>query len=159
MSDSRAMRAVTIEVEVRRFIAEEQYSLAVILSQTMLELLVEREVRSLVDGLQAGSFGDATLELLGSFNLNRRTQRFFEHSLGLKFRAEMPAELDAYLRHNHLRNRIVHEGALAGRDDAVASLEAVRAITWRLHQIVMTHTGRRPELEEDERMRREEGGA
>ena len=70
-----------IEAEINRFIVEGQYSLAVILSQTMLELLVEREVRGLAEGLDTGSFGEATLELLGSFNLNRRTQRFFEHSL------------------------------------------------------------------------------
>jgi hypothetical protein len=150
------MRATTIETEVRRFIAEEQFSLAVILSQTMLELLVEREVRSLAEGVQAGSFGDATLELLGSFSLNRRTQRFFEHALDLRFRSEMPTELDAYLEHNRLRNRIVHEGARADHDDAVASLEAVRAVTWRLHQVVLIHIGRQSELEEDERIRREE---
>jgi hypothetical protein len=101
------MRALTLEIEIRRFIGEEQFSLAVILSQTMLELLVEREVRSLADGLQ---------------------------------------------------DRIVHDGAQAERDDAVASLEAVRAITWRLHQLVLTHTGRQPDLEEDERIRREDEG-
>jgi hypothetical protein len=87
MTDSRAMRALTIETEIHRFIAEEQYSLAMILSQSMLELLVEREVRSLADGLQVGSFGDAALELLGSFSLNRRTQRFFEHALEVRFKA------------------------------------------------------------------------
>jgi hypothetical protein len=158
MTDSPGMRALTIEAEIRRFVAEEQFSLAVILSQTMLELLVEREVRSLADGLQVGSFGEAALELLGSFNLNRRTQRFFEHALDVKFNREMPDELNAFLDHNRLRNRIVHEGARADRDDAVASLAAVRAITWRLHQLVLTHTGRGPDLEEDERIRREEEG-
>jgi len=59
---------------------------------------------------------------------------------------------------NRPRNRIVHEGARADGDDAVASLEAVRAITWRLHQIVLTRTGREPEFEEDERVRREGEG-
>jgi hypothetical protein len=146
MADSRAMRAHTIETEIRRFIGEGQFSLAVILSQTMLELLVEREVRALAEGLQVGTFGEAALELLGSFNLNRRTQRFFEHTLDLRFKDVMPAELSAYLDHNRLRNRIVHEGTRADREDAVASLDAVRAITVRLHQIVLTRTGREDDL-------------
>src|SRR6202012_3043998 len=85
MADSREMRAGMIEAEIDRFIVEGQYSLAVILSQTMLELLVEGEVRGLAEGLDTGSFGEATLELWGSFNLNRRTQRFFEHALDLSF--------------------------------------------------------------------------
>jgi hypothetical protein len=134
------MRAGAIEVEIERFIGEAQYSLAVILSQTMLELLVEREVRGLAAGLETGTFGEATLELLGSFNLNRRTQRFFEHSLDLRFNEVMPEEMHAFLEHNRLRNRIVHEGAEADREQAVASLAAVRAITGRLHQLVSEHT-------------------
>ncbi len=136
------MRAETIEPEVRRFIAEEQYSLAVILSQTMLELLVEREAHDLAEGLDAGAFGTATLELLGSFNLNRRTERFFERSLGLRFKDEWPEEMRAFLEHNRLRNRIVHDGATATREEAVASLEAVLAITGRLHEAVLRRTGR-----------------
>jgi hypothetical protein len=150
------MRALTIEPEISRFIAAEQYSLAVIVSQTLLELLVERVAHALVDGLDTGRFGSATPELLGSFNLNRRTQRFFEHALDLRFKEEMPEEMRAFLDRNRLRNRIVHEGASATREEAVASLEAVRGITWRLHQIVLRHTGREPELEEDEKVRREE---
>src|ERR1700742_4052344 len=55
MADSREMKAGMIEAEIGRFIAEEQYSLAVILSQTMLELLVEREVRGLAENLDTGS--------------------------------------------------------------------------------------------------------
>ncbi len=107
----------------------------------MLELLVEREVRGLAEGLDTGSFGEATLELLGSFNLNRRTQRFFEHALDLRFNEEMPDELHAFLDHNRLRNRIVHEGANASQEQAVASLAAVRGITGRLHEIVAQRTG------------------
>jgi hypothetical protein len=61
MADSREMTAEMIEAEIDRFIVEGQYSLAVILSQTMLELLVEREVRGLARGLDTGSFGEATL--------------------------------------------------------------------------------------------------
>ncbi|HJZ35105.1 MAG TPA: hypothetical protein VJ204_02435 [Solirubrobacterales bacterium] len=142
MADSREMRAGMIEAEIDRFIVEGQYSLAVILSQTMLELLVEREVRGLARGLDTGSFGEATLELLGSFNLNRRTQRFFEHSLDVRFNEVMPDELHAFLDHNRLRNRIVHEGANAGHDEAVASLAAVRGITGRLREIVAERTAR-----------------
>ena len=52
MADSREMRAGMIEAEIDRFIVEGQYSLAVILSQTMLELLVVREVRGLAEGSQ-----------------------------------------------------------------------------------------------------------
>ena len=138
--DSREMKAGMIEAEIDRFIVEGQYSLAVILSQTMLELLVEREVRGLAVGLDTGSFGEATLELLGSFNLNRRTQRFFEHALDLRFGEEMPDEMHAFLDHNRLRNRIVHEGANADHEEAVASLTAVRDITGRLHEIVVERT-------------------
>jgi hypothetical protein len=141
VTDSREMRAGAIEVEIERFIAEAQYSLAVILSQTMLELLVEREVRGLAEGLDTGSFGEATLELLGSFNLNRRTQRFFEHALDLRFNEVMPDEMHAFLEHNRLRNRIVHEGAEASHEQASASLQAVRAITGRLRQLVLHRTG------------------
>jgi hypothetical protein len=140
VADSREMRAGTIEAEIDRFIAEGQYSLAVILSQTMLELLVEREVRGLAEGLDTGSFGEATLELLGSFNLNRRTQRFFEHALDVRFNQEMPDEMRAFLDHNRLRNRIVHEGAAADQEQAVASLAAVRGITGRLHEVVAERT-------------------
>src|ERR1700755_1957100 len=116
MADSREMRAGMIEAEIDRFIVEGQYSLAVILRP-------------------------ATLELLGSFTLNRRTQRFFEHALDLRFNEEMPDELHAYLDHNRLRNRIVHEGANAGHEAGVASLAAVRGIPSRLHQIVLRRTG------------------
>src|ERR1700712_2244487 len=140
MAESREMRAGMIEAEIDRFIVEGQYSLAVILSQTMLELLVEREVRGLAEGLDTGSFGEATLELLGSFNLNRRTQRFFEHALDLRFNEEMPDELHAFLDHNRLRNRIVHEGATAGHEESVAPFEAVCGITGRLHEIVVQST-------------------
>jgi hypothetical protein len=85
-----ASRAHAIEPEIDRFIAEGQYSLAVILSQTLLELLVEREAKALAERLDTGAFGAAALELLGGFNLNRRTQRFFEHALDLRFDQEMP---------------------------------------------------------------------
>lgn len=68
----------------------------------MLKLLVEREVRGLAEGLGAGIFGEATVELLGSFNLSRRTQRCFEHALDLRFDEEMPNELHAFLDHNRL---------------------------------------------------------
>jgi hypothetical protein len=142
MTESREERAHAIEPEVRRFIAEGQYSLAVILSQTMLELLVEREAKALAEGLGTGSFGSAALELLGGFNLNRRTQRFFEHALDLRFDEEMPDEMHAFLVHNRLRNRIVHEGAEASREEAEASLAAVAGVTSRLHQIVVRRTGR-----------------
>jgi hypothetical protein len=140
VADSREMRAGTIEAEIDRFIVEGQYSLAVILSQTMLELLVEREVRGMAEGLDTGSFGEATLELLGSFNLNRRTQRFFEHALDVRFSEEMPGEMRAFLDHNRLRNRIVHEGASADEAQARASLAAVRGITGRLREVVDERT-------------------
>jgi hypothetical protein len=132
---------MTIEPEIRRFIADGQYALAVILSQTMLELLVEREAKGLAEGLGTGAFGSAALELLGGFNLNRRTQRFFEHALDLRFDEEMPAEMHAFLAHNRLRNRIVHEGAAATKEEAEASLAAVRGVTTRLHEIVARRTG------------------
>ena len=130
-----------IEAEINRFIVEGQYSLAVILSQTMLELLVEREAKALAEGLDTGSFGAAALELLGGFNLNRRTQRFFEHALEIRFDDEMPAEMHAFLAHNRLRNRIVHEGANATREEAEASHAAVCGVTDRLHAIVIERTG------------------
>jgi hypothetical protein len=134
-------RAHAIEPEIDRFIGEGQYSLAVILSQTMLELLVEREAKALAERLDTGAFGAAALELLGGFNLNRRTQRFFEHALDLRFDDEMPEEMHAFLAHNRLRNRIVHEGANATREQAEASLAAVRGVTSRLHLIVVQRTG------------------
>ncbi len=142
MTESREERAHAIEPEVRRFIAEGQYSLAVILSQTMLELLVEREAKALADRLDTGAFGSAALELLGGFNLNRRTQRFFEHALDLRYDEDMPDEMHAFLVHNRLRNRIVHEGVEATQEEAEASLAAVGGVTARLHQIVVVRTGR-----------------
>ncbi len=136
-----ASRAHAIEPEIERFIAEGQYSLAVILSQTMLELLVEQEAKALAERLDTGAFGSAALELLGGFNLNRRTQRFFEHALDLCFDQEMPDEMHAFLVHNRLRNRIVHEGAEATREEAEASHAAVRGVTSRLHTIIVERTG------------------
>lgn len=50
--------------------------------------------------------------------------------------------MHAFLLHNRLRNRIVHEGAEASREEAEASLAAVGGVTSRLHEIVVRGTGR-----------------
>ncbi len=67
-----------IEAEIDRFIVEGQYSLAVILSQTMLELLVEREVRGLAVGLDTAT-GSSTRALARA---RSRRQRRWPRSAG-----------------------------------------------------------------------------
>ena len=135
------MRALFLEREIERLLDAENYSLAVIVSQTMLELRVEQEVRHLAEGFDADSFGEAALGLISSFNLSRRTQKFLETALGIRFSTEMPAEIKALRTHYALRNRIVHEGEAADREQARASFKAVRDITWRLHQLTYRRLG------------------
>lgn len=92
---SRAIRAFSLEREVERLLHDEQHELAVIVSQTLLELRVEVEFDALAEGFQTDSFGQATLGLLGSYNLTRRTRRFLEQVLGTKLSEEMPEEMQA----------------------------------------------------------------
>jgi hypothetical protein len=156
---SRSLRALLLEGEVQRLIAEESYSLAVILSQTMLELRVEREAKELAEGFDASSFGTAALGLLTSFNLlHGRTRKFFETALEVRFSEEMPEQVKALQEHAKLRNRVVHEGEDVGRDEARASLAAVLEITHLLHQLTYRRLGLDAILEEEERLEREDEG-
>jgi hypothetical protein len=155
---SRAMRALLIESEIQRLLDDEHYALAIVVSQTMLELRVEQEIKNLAEGFQSDTFGEATLEMFSSFNLNGRTRKFVELALGIRFVDVLPSEMEALRFHNERRNRIVHAGAAASGDDAHASFQAVRDMTWRLHQLVYRRIGWDLELEEDEKIRREEEG-
>jgi hypothetical protein len=155
---SRAMRALTIESEIQRLLHDEHYALVIVVSQTMLELRVEQEIKNLAEGFQADSFGQATLEMFSSFNLNGRTRMFVERVLDIKFAHALTSEMEALRVHTERRNRIVHAGAAASRDEAHASFQAVRDVTWRLHQLVYRRVGWDVELEEDEKIRREEEG-
>lgn len=156
---SRGLRAILIEDEVRRLIAEEKSTLAVIVAQTMLELRVEQEAQTLAEGFDSGPFGEAALGLLSNMNLsNPRTKKFFEAALEVSFSEEMPEEMKALKAHSELRNRIVHSGETADTEQARASLWAVDGATWRLHQLVYRRLGMEVPLEEDERIRAEERG-
>lgn len=153
------MRALLLEGEIERLIGEGNYSLAVILSQTMLELRVEREARELAEGFDSDSFGAAALGLFPSFNLtNSRTRRFFETALEVRFADVMPGEVKDLEAHAKLRNRVVHEGEEVGREEARTSLAAVLAITRRLHQLTYRRLGLEEILEEEERWERDDEG-
>jgi hypothetical protein len=76
---SLMLRSYALEREVERLLEEERYELAVLLSQTLLELRVEAELVEYFDIIQEEQLREAALGLLPSYNIgNGRVQAFFE---------------------------------------------------------------------------------
>lgn len=157
--NAQIRRSFALEREIEGLLRDKQYALAVIMSQTLLELRIACEVDNLIEGFDAGSFGEAAVGLLDSFNpTNSRTKSFFETTLGVKLPEETGEDWPAMVEHNRRRNEVVHKGVEVSEAEARASLAAVEAVSWRIHQLTLRRIGAESELEEDERIKREEEG-
>lgn len=155
---SPIIRSFKLEAEVRRLISTEQYELAVLVSQTLLELRIEAELAHFVEHSGDPELGEAALSILGSYNLgNPRTQRFFEQLVGVKLKDRAPKMLRELKAHVERRNRIAHRGDTATREEAHASLRAVLAATEVAHILALLKLGMDDDLEEEARQRQEEG--
>lgn len=150
------MRSFALETEVERLLREERYELAVLVSQTLLELRVEAELVDFfrITGEQA--FGDAALGLLPSYNIgNGRVQAFFERLVRARLRDEQPETMVALREHVERRNRIAHRGEQVSSEEARASLAAVLAVCKLVHELSYRALGLEDELEEEARQERE----
>jgi hypothetical protein len=126
---SLMLRSYALEREVERLLKEERYELAVLLSQTLLELRVEAELVEYFDIIQEKQLREAALGVLPSYNIgNGRVQAFFERLVDFRMREEDAEAMDALREHVERRNRIAHGGERVSREDAMASLEAARAV-------------------------------
>jgi hypothetical protein len=155
---SRALRSYALESEIERLLRDEQYELAVLVSQTLLELRVEAAMADLAEGFQAESFGEAAFGLLSSYNLTGRTQQFLEEVLDTKLHQELPEEMQALKDHIELRNAIAHSGAEASEQEARASYGAVLEVSERIRELIYRRIGWEAVLEEEERQRQEDEG-
>lgn len=153
------MRSFALEREVQRLLVEERYELAVLISQTLLELRTEAELTHFVENSQEPRLGEAALTVLGTYNLgNPRVQRFVEGLVGVRLRDRCSSEFTALKAHVERRNAIAHRGEEVDAEDARASLAAVRAITEVLHELCYLELGLDDELEEERRQEREFDG-
>lgn len=156
---SRIRRTFSLEREIEEMLRAERYALAVILCQTLLELRVAVEVDNLLEGFDAGSLGEAAFELIDSFSpANGKTKRFLETALEVRLPEEVGDSWQKLVEHNRRRNEIIHRGVEVSESEARASLATVERVSWRLHQLTLRRIGAEPELEEDERIKREEEG-
>jgi hypothetical protein len=156
---SPIMRSFALEREVERLLREKRYELAVLISQTLLELRTEAELAHFAKTSQEPTMGDAALAILGTYNLaNPRVQRFVEAIVGVRFRDGCPDEFTALKRHAERRNAIAHRGEQVSAEDARASFAAVGAMTEVLHELCYLALGLEDDLEEERRQQREEDG-
>lgn len=151
------LRSFALENEVERLLRGGQYDLAVLVSQTLLELRTEAELAEFVENSGNEEMGEAALTLLPSYNLgNGRVQAFFERLVGVRLRDHYPDELAALRAHVERRNAIAHRGAQVSREDARASFAAVLAITQIAHELAYRALGLEAVLEEEARQERED---
>jgi hypothetical protein len=145
-----------LETEVQRLLREERYDLAVLVSQTLLELRVEAELVEFFEITGEHALGDAVLDLLPSFNLaHHRVSAFFERLVGVRLSDDHGEEMAALRAHGKRRNRIAHEGAKVSREDARASLAAVLEVCKLVHELSYRAHGLDDALEEEARQERE----
>lgn len=156
---SPMLRSFSLEREVVRLLHNEQYDLAVLVAQTLLEVRTEAELAHFVEYSQEQAMGEAALGLLPSYNLgNARVQPFVERLVGVHFRDHCPDEFASLRAHVKRRNAIAHRGEQVAREDAEASLAAVLTMTQVLHELCYRALGMEAELEEEARQQREEDG-
>ena len=94
---------------------EGRYELAVLLSQTLLELRVEAELADYFKTIREERFGDAALGLLPSYNIgNGRVQTFFERLVDEKLRDADADAMAALREHVERRNRVAHHFIRSG---------------------------------------------
>jgi hypothetical protein len=150
------MRSFALEAEVQRLLREERYDLAVLVSQTLLELRVEAELVEFFKNTGEQAIGEAALGLLPSYNLgNGRVQTFFERLVAVRLREDHGEVMAALRAHVERRNRIAHRGEQVSRDDASASLAAVLAVSQLVHELSYRALGLDDLLEEEARQERE----
>jgi hypothetical protein len=150
------MRSFALEREVERLLREERFELAVLVSQTLLELRTEAELANYVDVVGERTLGEAALDLLHNYNLaNGRTQKFFEQLVGVRFKDHCPQELAAVRAHVERRNGIAHRGEEVTREEAQGSFIAVKTITAIAHELAYRRLGLDDDLEEERRQERE----
>jgi hypothetical protein len=156
---SPVLRSFALEREVERLLREERYELAVLISQTLLELRTEAELAHFAKTSMEPTMGEAALAVLGTYNLaNPRVQRFVEAIVGVRFRDRCPDEFTALKRHVERRNAIAHRGEQVSAEDARASFAAVLAMTEMLHELCYLALGLDDDLEEERRQQRDEDG-
>ncbi len=151
------LRSFALENEVERLLREERYELAVLVSQTLLELRIEAELADFFKSAGEEVLGEAALGLLPSFNLgNGRVQTFFERLVGVRLRDKYQDEMAALRAHVERRNGIAHRGEQVSRENAKASFEAVLAVTQIAHELAYRALGLEDLLEEEARQEGED---
>lgn len=158
VSLSRILRSYKLERVAQRLRSAGEYEAAVLVAQTLLELRVEAEMANFVSDMDYGDFGEAALASLPNYNLVGRTLKLAEAMAGSRLRDDMPLTMDGLQAHIERRNGVAHRGEEVTAEDAAASLEAVAAVTQRLHELFYLRLGRDDDLAEEERIRREEQG-
>jgi hypothetical protein len=154
------LRSYALESEVERLLREKRYELAVLLSQTLLELRVEAELVDYFQNIREERFGAAALGLLPSYNIgNGRVQTFVERLIDEKLRDADAAAMAALRAHVERRNRVAHRGEQVSEEDARASLSAVLAVSRLVHELSYRSLGLDDLLEEEARQEREASGA
>jgi hypothetical protein len=152
---SLRLRSYALETEVERLLREKRYELAVLLSQTLLELRVEAELVDYFEILREKRFGDAALGLLSSYNIgNGRVQTFFERLIDAKLRDADAEAMSALRAHVERRNGVAQRGDQATEEDARASLAAVLAVSQLVHELSYRSLGLDDVLEEEARQER-----
>lgn len=153
------LRSYALETEVERLVREGRYELAVLLSQTLIELRVEAELMDYFETIGEERFGEAALGLLPSYNIgNGRVQTFFERLIDEKLRDANPDALAALRAHVERRNRVAHRGEQVSEQDARASLSAALAVSRLVHELSYRSLGLDDVLEEEARQDREDNG-
>jgi hypothetical protein len=151
------MRSYSLESEITGLIREEKFSLAVLLSQTLLELRTEVELTDYLRNCPAPELERPVMKLLPGSNLGSGRVRRFAEGLGeIDFNAEHGEEFRQLGRHQQRRNAIAHDGAVVTREEAQESFAAVLKVTQILHESLYKAQGREAELEEEQRMESEE---
>ena len=153
------MRSYALETEVERLLREERYELAVLVSQTLLELRVEAELVEYFEVSGERAIGEAALGLLPSYNLGHgRVQVFVERLVGVRLRDDHGDVMAALREHVERRNGIAHRGEIVSREEARASLAAVLAACQLVHELWHRALGLEDVLEEEARQEREMRG-
>ena len=156
---SLMLRSYALESEVERLLREKRYELAVLLSQTLLELRVEAELVDYFKILREERFGEAAVGLLPSYNIgNGRVQTFFERLVGERLRDANAGAMAALRAHVELRNRVAHRGEQVGEEAARASLAAVLRVSQLVHELAYRSLGLEDVLEEEARQEQEDSG-
>lgn len=149
---SLRLRSYELQTEIGRLLGAGHHELAVLLSQTLLEIRVEAELIEYFEILQEDTFSEAAFGLLASYNIgNHRTRGFFETLVGVRLSEEDPKVMRELQLHNTRRNRIAHAGEKIDESEAQDSVRAVRAVCALVHELSFRSLGLDDELDEERR--------